>query len=69
MSYAHSHSNLVALLVRGLEAEVRVPGSQAMHYEPPTRASLCDCAALWGPRYGLLGSGLPQPKTTQANPS
>jgi hypothetical protein len=46
MSYPRSHPSLVAFHVRGLEAEVKVPCSQTMGYEPPTRASLCVSAAL-----------------------
>jgi hypothetical protein len=49
MSYAHSYPTLAAFLVRGLEAEVKVPCSRTMRYEPSARARLCFGAALWGP--------------------
>jgi hypothetical protein len=47
MSYAHSHPNSAAFVVRELEAEAKVPCSRTVRYEPPTRASLCVCAAPW----------------------
>jgi hypothetical protein len=47
MSYAHSHPNSATFVVRELEAEAKVPSSRTEDYEPPTRASLCDCATPW----------------------
>ena len=48
MIYTHSRPNLAPFLVRGQEAGVKVPCSQTIRHEAPTRASRCVCAALWG---------------------